>query len=73
MDNSLCVYDCDDVNRIPNSDGSCSDSCSDGYELRDGVCQLGATDEIKNKIVENVGVGVIIIASAIGLRLFLRK
>ena len=73
VDNSLCVYGCDDVNRIPNSDGSCSDSCSEGYELRDRMCQLGATDRLKNTVVEKAGVGVLIVASAIGLKFFLRK
>ena len=73
VDDSLCRYECADVNRITNADGSCSDSCSDGYELRDGVCQLGATDKIKNTVAENAGLGVIIIASAIGLRFFLGR
>lgn len=72
-DNSLCMYECLDANRIPNSDGSCSDSCSEDYELRDGMCQLGATDRLKNTVVEKAGVGVLIVASAIGLKFFLRK
>ncbi len=72
-DNSLCMYECLDANRIPNSDGSCSDSCSEDYELRDGVCQLGATDRLKNTVVEKAGWGVLIVSSAIGLKLFLGK
>jgi len=70
VDNSLCMYECIDVNRIPNDDGSCSDSCGGDYELRDGVCQLSSGEQIKNTITENVGKVSLIIASAIGLKIF---
>ena len=54
-------------------DGYGQYTCSEDYELRDGMCQLGATDRLKNTVVEKAGVGVLIIASAIGLKFFLGK
>lgn len=72
-DNSLCMYECLDANRIPNSDGSCSDSCSDDYEIRDGYCQLTSGEQIKTNIAENVGKAGLIIASGIALKIFFSR
>ena len=73
VDNSLCMYECLDVNRIPNDDGSCSDSCSEDYEIRDGICQLSSGEQLKNTITENVGMASLIIASGIALKIFLSR
>ena len=72
-DNSFCMYECLDANRIPNSDGSCSDSCSDDYEIRDGYCQLTSGEQIKTNIAENVGKAGLIIASGIALKIFFSR
>lgn len=50
IDDSLCTYTCDDLNRLVMDDGSCGD-CNDGYGLNnDGVCEAGLSTKLSDSM-----------------------
>ena len=75
VNNSLCLYECSDLNRISNSDGSCGNSCNEGYGLNDdGVCEAGLSTKLSDSM-RNLPYGLIggSIALLVGAKYLLSK
>ena len=74
IDDSLCTYTCDDINRLVMDNGSCGD-CKEGYGLNDdGVCEAGLSTKLSDSM-RNLPYGLIggSIALLVGAKYLLSK
>jgi hypothetical protein len=73
-EDSLCVYTCNDPNRLVSDDGKCGD-CNEGYGLNDdGVCEAGISTKLSNSL-RNLPYGLIggSIALLVGAKYWMSK